>query len=325
MKHSKDIEEDKRNATFRRLLLAKQLYLHGLDSSFKAGALNKMIAVHNFHNAIEVVLRAIFLQHEIRAEKQLNIDFESMLNEIDNHQKFKDAERRLPYRQEIRNLNQLRNLVQHHAVEPESSTMDDWRVFTKRFLIRTFSEYFGLNFDELSSVSLINDQRLRALLILASEKVTMSDWATAISLTKIAFEYSSSSIASALPSEGFNSSFFVTTRFRDEDRELARAINSIYQRIREAETLSGVLASGVTLTQLKKFEDSTPHVMFAIDGTPHLQGRAEYTQDECKWSHDFVVNTIINWQLLGLEPSVPEGAIDACNRLISEEEKKGKS
>jgi hypothetical protein len=127
------LEEDKRKATYRRLLLAKQLYLHGLKHSRNPGALNKMIAIHNFHNAIETTLRAIFLHYEIRAEKQLNIEFESMLNEIDNNEAFKEKGKRLPYRQEMRNLNQIRNLVQHHVHEPEGSAMEDWRVFTSRF------------------------------------------------------------------------------------------------------------------------------------------------------------------------------------------------
>ncbi len=63
-----DIES---KSTFRRLLLAKQLYLHGLEHSYIKGSLNKMISIHNFHNAIEITLRAIFLRFEIRAEKQL--------------------------------------------------------------------------------------------------------------------------------------------------------------------------------------------------------------------------------------------------------------
>ena len=109
------------SVTFNRLLLAKQLYLHAFDHSNKAGAINKMISVHDFHNAIEIALRAIFLQYEIRAERQLNITFEAMLNEIDNYPQFKSQGIKLPYRQELRSLNQLRNLVQHHAAEPPSA------------------------------------------------------------------------------------------------------------------------------------------------------------------------------------------------------------
>jgi len=144
--------EDQKTIIYRRLILSKQLYLHGLEHSNTSGDLNKMIAIHNFHNAIEISLRSIILAYEIRAEKQLNIDFETMLNEIDNYNKFKEKEMKLPYRQELRNLNQLRNMVQHHAVIPESSTMDDWRVFTKRFLSKAFEQYFNNEFDKISYI-----------------------------------------------------------------------------------------------------------------------------------------------------------------------------
>jgi hypothetical protein len=56
----------------RRLMLAKQLYEHALDHSRTGAAVDKMIAIHNFHNAIEIVLRAILLEHEIRVERELN-------------------------------------------------------------------------------------------------------------------------------------------------------------------------------------------------------------------------------------------------------------
>jgi len=102
--------DEKARTTFRRLLLAKQLFLHGIDHSEKAGSLNKMIAIHNLHNAVEIVLRAIFLHFEIRPEKELNIGFENMLAEIDRYSDFKSQDIKLPYRQEMRNLNKYATL-----------------------------------------------------------------------------------------------------------------------------------------------------------------------------------------------------------------------
>ncbi|MGH9822946.1 MAG: hypothetical protein ACREDR_06815 [Blastocatellia bacterium] len=310
------IEEAKRKATYRRLLLAKRLYLHGLEHSRMVGALNKMIAVHNFHNAIEIVLRAIFLRYEIRAEKQLNIEFETMLSEIDSHPTLKDRGQRLPYRQEMRNLNQLRNLVQHHAHEPETSAMEELRVFASRFLIRVFEEYFAVAFDSLSSVSLVNDVRLQEILGRASERMLSSDFISSARLIRIAFEFSSSSIVAFLPNEGVNSAFFATSSFR-EDRELTSVIETVYRRIRQAELYTALLASGVSLADLKRLNESTPRVDFAADGTPYYQGRGDFTEDQCRWALDFVVNTIISWQLLGLDPVISENAIRAWDKAVS--------
>src|SRR5262245_8036487 len=128
-------------ATFRRLLLAKRLHAHGLDHARMFSALDKMIAVHSLHNAIEVTLRAIVLTHEIRAERELNIDFETLLNSVDQFPEFRQKGERLPYRQELRKLNSVRNLVQHHGHEPETSTMEEWRILSTRFLGRALKQY----------------------------------------------------------------------------------------------------------------------------------------------------------------------------------------
>jgi hypothetical protein len=299
----------------RRLLLAKEFYSHALDRSLNAGALGKMIAVHNFHVAIEITLKSILLHYEIRTEKTLNIDFDSMLSEIDNH--FKTAKKKLPYRQEIRNLNQLRNLVQHHAMEPEASTMEDWKIFTKRFLQKTYEDYFGASFDKISRIYFIQDSLIQQLLNRADTEVQNYDFEKAVFYITGAFEYASSSISAFLPHEGLNSSFFVTSHL--DIREIREAFNKTFSRIRESEHLTAILGSGVSLADLKRFETVTPNVTLAMSGHPWFYARPdfEFTETEAKWALDFVVNSIISWQHQGLEPKVPDfyssGATEFAN------------
>jgi len=317
---TENAEGEKRKVTHRRLLLSKQMYLHGIELSKNTGALSKMIAVHNFHNAIEITLKAIFLYHEIRAEKQLNIEFEQMLAEIDNHQPFKDAGKKLPYRQDMRNLNQIRNLVQHHAVEPETSVMDEWRVFTKRFLERACKEYFDLDFNKLSAISLINNEQIREIFEKINEEMKKADWNKAAKLLRIVFECAINSITNILPSEGFNSSFFVTSQYRHdrELRHLAQTIEMIYSRIRSSEFYAALLASGISSVNLDKLKQKIPHAEFAVDGTPYFNGKMDYTEDDCLWAFNFIVNFIIELQLQGLEPVFNENTANACNKVFGD-------
>ena len=309
--------DEKEQAAFRRLLLAKQLYLHGFDHSNRAGPLDKMIAVHNFHNAIEIVLRAIFLHYEIRPEKELNIEFEVMLNEIDKH--FKTQGMKLPYRQDLRNLNKLRNLVQHHAVEPSSATMDDWRVFTRRFLERTCQEYFGLEFDNLSPLEMIDDEVLRDLLKMSLLGIEENDLKKSLKFAKIAFQLASEAVWSFLPDEGFLSSFFITSHISDLLRELEQPFNMLAQKARQAEYHAALLSSGVSLIDYKRFESSTPTVRFSLTGKSFVQwGQTEPDKETARWVHDFVVTTIVGWQVLGLAPSVPDPGREAIQELLEE-------
>ena len=302
-------------ALVRRLVLAKQLYLHGRTHSLLISPLDKMIAVHNFHNALEIVLRSIMLSYNIRTEKQLNIEFETMLNDISNAKAVKDKGLQLPYRQELRNLNLLRNMVQHHGIEPETSMMEDWRVFSSQFLKRTYLDFFDIQFNRLSTIAFVKDPDIKDLLQAAQDQINQESWIKATVLSKVAFEAASSALYHFLPSEGTNSSFFVTASLRhDESPSMQNAIESIYNRIRESELFSAVVSSGVAVADYKRLEKSTPHVMFTIGGKPALQARTTSAFDDeesARWVFEFCSTTILNWQSMGMEPTLtllhPEG------------------
>lgn len=296
-----DIADEKDKINFRRLLLAKQLYKHAYEHSYQGGPLNKMIAVHNFHNAIEIALRAILLHYDIRREKQLNIEFEVMLNEIDTYDEFVTKKQRLPYRRELRTLNQLRNLVQHQAVEPETSTMEDWRVFTHRFLQRICEEYFGLDFSSLSSLEMIEDVDLRELLRLALSSIHVDKFGKSVALAKLAFVRASESFFSFLPEQNL---------WVDADpytRELGKIFQHLEQRSHEAMILSGLLASGISLADYQKFQLNTPNISYDSTGRPRVyenQPRIAGDKETARWICDFVVNSIVHWQAVGLNPHI---------------------
>jgi len=312
--------DEKTIVAFRRLLLAKQLYLHALDHSNKAGAINEMIAVHNWHNAIEIALRAILLHYEIRAGKQLNIEFEVMLNEIDNHPKFKDQAIKLPYRQQLRTLNQVRNLVQHQAVPPVSATMDECRVFARRFLQQACHAYFGLDFNGLSPLSMVQDRELKELLNLSLSSIQQGEFKRSLALAKIAFEWAGKSMIDFLPDEGFLNTFFITAHIREPSRELETLVEALAEKSRRAEYLAALLSSGVTLVDYKRFESRTPFVRLTSGPYVDIQWGTREEPDEniAQWTHDFVVATIVQWQALGLAPAVPEWAKKASQKLIEE-------
>ncbi len=318
--------DDKGKATYRRLLLSKEIYLHGLGHSRADSPLDKMIAIHNFHNALEIALRSIFLHHEIRPEKQLNIDFESMLNEIDSHEVFRQKNIKLPYRQELRNLNQIRNMVQHHAVEPESSTLDDWRVFTNRFLIKTFKTYFSIEFDELTSTDFIECDGLKRLLLAGYIFHEENQYIKSVIAAKLAFIYASYSIQRFLPSDGINSDFFAISSISSELRQLDSrlshkiedVIRKIYEKITESQQYSAIISSGVLFSDYKRYERLTPSVELTLDGGYVVQMGANFNPDSesSSWVLSFVEQAIIKWQLAGISLEFNGQLLMSCNNAI---------
>ena len=313
--------EHRARLVFRRLLLAKQLYEHGLDHSNKAGPLNNMIGVHNFHNAIETVLRAILLQYEVRGEKQLNIEFETMLNDIDNHGAFRDRGIKLPYRQELRNLNQVRNTVQHHGVEPAPSAMEDYRVFTRRFLEQACQAYFQVEFDSLSPLDMVEDAELTELLRLSLLSLEEQKFAKSLALSKLAFEWASMAVWSFLPRKDAQVFRLLATRASAEFRDYEKCLKTLADDVRKAEYYAALLSTGVNVVDYRKFESCTPWVMLYANVLPAEQwglDKIDADEESARWVHSFVVDTIVRWGVSGLGPSVRDESKEEARSVIQE-------
>lgn len=306
----------------KRVLLAKEFHLSGIECAQKKDPLSKMMAVHNFHISIEIAVKSILLKHEIRNEKTLNIDFESMINEVDQFKEFKSKGMKLPYRQEIRNLNSMRNMVQHHVIEPDESSMDDWRLFSYRFLKLVFNDYFGMDFDRASRISFVNDEGLRMYLDEAQKKLDSNDYGSASCLVTGAFEYASISISNFIPRS--SSEFFITSRLghAGSTSEIKDAFKDTLKRVDEVEHFSALLASGVSLSDYKKYKDLSPFAQIMLAGNIIYQTHAGkiFDKDSTTWLHGFVINTLIKWQQLGLSPQIPNYLREEAIKSLGEQQ-----
>lgn len=305
----------------KRVLLAKEFYFNGINHAEKNDPLNKMMAVHNFHIAIEIIVKSILIHYEIRSEKGLSIDFETMLNDVDKFQYFKDKGQKLPYRQNIRNLNQMRNLIQHHVIEPSASDMNDWRLYSSRFLIKVFEDYFGIDFESVSRVSFIDDVILRKYLEKAQMELSIQDYESASCFAAGAFEYASHSLSNFIPRS--HSEFFITSSlgFQNVDNNISDAFKKTLKRVDEAEHFTSLLATGLSLSDYKKYKDAAPFVIFLEDGSPRFenyQGR-DFTVESSKWLINFVISIIIKWQQQGLNPEVMDYLKQGASKEINEE------
>ncbi len=306
-----DSKDDKSRAAFQRLLLSKQLYMHGLEHSNNMGMLDKMIAVHNFHNAIEIALKAILLHYDVRAENQLDMRFSDMIKAINKHSLFKERNMALPYQQQILNLNQYRNLVQHHGFEPESSSMDHWRVYSRDFLVQVCQDYFAKSYDDLSSVELIDDSTLRELMKISLASLHEQKYGKSAIFSKMGFEWARTAILTFLPGEKVVSSFH-----RDP---LSDVLKKLEEKADSHLYFSALLSSGIKLVDFKRFLSHTPIVNFADSGTPWVGWHTTPPDyNDSLWVHDFVTNSIIHWQVLGLRPSVREGSKKTTQKIIND-------
>jgi len=71
----------KKNSEIRRLVLAKGIYLHGCTHALRKDHVSRMLAIHHFDNAIEIVLKSIASKQGIKSERKF-FTFEELLGKI---------------------------------------------------------------------------------------------------------------------------------------------------------------------------------------------------------------------------------------------------
>ena len=148
--------------------------------------------------------------------------------------------------------------------------MDEWRVFSTRFLGRALKQYFGVEFEKLYTLKLISDSRLRALLELQAAALANERWDDATCTGKLAFAYASVSLRGNLPSGESSWAFFAKTGAADE-LGLGDLIRKIDQRFQDIEEYAVVLASGVTPGDYGRYMRTPIHVTIVSGGGPFFE------------------------------------------------------
>ena len=112
---------------------------------------------------------------------------------------------------------------------------------------------------------------------------------------------------------------------RSEARKLLEGLDDVLEDLlnetKNAKYYAVLFSSGISFIDYKKFNDMTPSVVFAMSGifsTSWTGKEHEPTEENARWVHEFVVSSILNWQLAGLEPTVPENAGEETRKIVKQ-------
>ncbi len=152
------------------LIISKQIFLHGIEHSKKSGQINRMIAIHNIHNSIEIMIRTILYHSD---KKYSDKKFDELIGEA--NVVYKDlVGKDFPLIKQMKSLNSQRNMVQHDADDPSGNVVEKYSSLTKLFLEEIYQNFFNLDFDEISIINLIENYEIKALLKLAKENIPIN-------------------------------------------------------------------------------------------------------------------------------------------------------
>jgi len=215
----------------------------------------------------------------------------------------------------------MRKMVQHHAMEPDQNSMEDWKVITHRFLEKAFLMYFNTDFQHISRISFIADEVLQAYMRKTESLIDDNKYFSAACFVVAALEYAEISICKFMPKSRSSSFSFSRLRSSGMDfREIEDALKKFDKRIDESFFYSTVWATGIMLSDYRRLRGALPTVMLSLQGHPNYQtwSGKQYSQDEVNWACSFLVNCIIRWQNQGLSPTIPENLVPGAVKFLSE-------
>lgn len=301
-----------------RLRLAKSVYDHAHDHSTRSGRVDRLIAIHGFHLATEIVLRVIVQKEDPQAMRGDDPVFRDLLKSASKSRGGQSPTG--AYQQLLRHLNEYRNMAQHAARTPDEDVLSEFRTSVRAFLVDTYKAHFGLDFDDLSDADLISDDNIRGLLkkveelrrkleaLMASEE-DEEDQAdderfkvhqTALALTEAAF-----TLACRLPLSEFDFADFQEIQRPPELLEQLSqgesgdaALSVIWDRLRRLEVSSLLAHIGVDYLLFQELLEHSPSVVVVDGKGVFVDPRNEALPDASRLDRlsRFAVSCVLDWQ-----------------------------
>jgi hypothetical protein len=221
----------------------------------------------------------------------------------------------------ISRLNDARVALKHHLALPSTLDLEPYRATTAAFFEENTPRVFGVDFDSISLVDMVQCETARTLLREAQEAIGHDEREKALEKTALAFsdllrDYETRA------QDGFGSPFRFEPYSRGHtpphasDRstfELVRSVYGVFDDmgrglLRLSEAVR-ILALGIDYRGYVKFQRLTPHVGLTL--ASYVLHRWHWEElpslRECSACIDFVVDCAVHLQQLDLDTSQFEG------------------
>jgi len=263
----------------RRLTYAKWLYDRGATLAGRGDQFSGMVAMHHFHNAVEIVLRAVILEKRLKPETQLrNANYEAMTNWV-----FKYADHKgitLSHRDRVAALAARRNAVQHRGDLIAPEVLDDSRIDCYRFLREAFRGYFDVEFDDFRVYDVIENGYVRKLLNTAEDELRQGNYVQSIATSKLVVELAETALEElrAVP-RGERISYSYNREDLGLGRVLEKLGNQLLEAIKEVDRTSLLALLGIDARATMEFLSIGVHV----DDYTHVNDdERQYRFAKCK-------------------------------------------
>lgn len=274
------------NATKRRLVYVKRLFFHGHEHIGYDTEFDKMIAIHHFDNAVELLLKCCATKLNVSFRRSHYIKFPDLWDEINQRTP-------LPKKTEIFQLHDFRSNIQHWGTSPFSTEMvNRFDVYVSDFLREVIEQVFGLDFEDLQMSSLVEDKTLMKILAIAENAFQKREYKKCMRFAAAAFNR-------ALRQQRKDFGLFYSS-FKNEELEIL-------------EDRVSILSLGIDYMKYKEYKKIAPYAtwdvdneninycvplweQFSAENQEELESKA-FSRDNASFCLGFVLDCILRWQL----------------------------
>lgn len=300
--------------TLRRLAFIRYLYTLAVKQSMQPEPLGAA-SILTFHDSVELFLHLAFEYLNVSTGNEPS--FMGYWDQLAP----KLPTSGLPQREAMRRMNKSRVELKHRGTWPSRLDVDAFRANVTRFFEDSSPMVFGIQFNSISLVNLVQYTRVRMTLEEASKLIEAGKEESAIAKIAIAFmqlleEYESKTRAD------FGKSLFsfdhslagIMPIGTDDDAiaDLASAVedfaNDVESAVADMQNAIKILALGLDYRRYVRFQLLTPSAKKLPNGKyevhPNWSKVETLTLDHCRFCYDFVIESAIELQAIDLEVKV---------------------
>jgi hypothetical protein len=276
----------------KRLALIKYLYSIGLEQSRQVETIASF-SILSFQDSIEMFLKLIAEHKNIKSEKFNFLDYWVHIPE-------------LTLLESMRNLNARRVNIKHKGLLPSKSDIEISRVNTTDFFDQNVIIQCGIDFKEISLLSLISYENVRLLLDDAQKALNISQNETCIEKVAFAFYELLNTYEKSKLNTFRHSPFFIgkslnfNKSFHREyvDKKMEDFFINVKESIEEMQKAIKIISFGIDYKRFVKFKTLTPNIIKSTDGI--LIGgsrfKKKWTKENCQYCIDFVLESSLKLQ-----------------------------
>jgi hypothetical protein len=298
-------------AVQKRLVYVKALYMHGQEHAKSEAEFDRMISLHHFDNAVELLLKCVATNENADIGKRRNVTFPDLWSEVEK--KLQERGISLQKRTEMQQLHDLRSDIQHWgAANLSLDAVNRFQVYSEDFIQLTLKEVFGIEFEKLSLSLLIRDKRIKDLLAKA-ELVLAKDPKESMKCSSVAFSLAEEKELARIDLQFPNLSLTLSPANKAGieliDSRLVTVAEDITdsweEKIRESldrlEDVATLLVLGINVSDYSKYKKVAPIGTWHPD-RPRFQLNlwgeevGNFTNDNAAFCFNFVLKQVLRWQ-----------------------------